>query len=87
MEVEEMLALSARLQAHEMTLALLIAALAHNHPKLIGNMHQALQGQISVAVKNVGFALPELPAAMGNVLEALTGQCLDRIFSTASQIK
>lgn len=87
MDAEETIQLAAKLLAQELTVSLLIAVSANGRSEVVGRMHSALQGLLSDAVKNVGAAQPELPASLGDRLEALAGQHIDRIFSTASQIK
>ena len=87
MNTDETIELAAKLLAQELTLGLLIALASNSRADVIGRMHIALQGLLTDAVRNVGAAQPDLPASIGDQLEALAGQHLDRIFSTASQLK
>lgn len=87
MDAEETIELAAKLLAQELALSLLIAIASKGRADVVGRMHTALQGLISDAVRNVGAAQPELSTLIGDQLEALAGQHLDRIFSTASQLK
>ena len=87
MDAQDLIEVRAHLLAQDLTLAVLIAAISNGRSDVVGRMHHALQGLLSDSVKNVGAANTDLPESVGNRLEALAGQCLDRLFSMASQIK
>ena len=84
----EIIEVNSRFQSIEMTLSLLLACFVAGRPEALGRMHEALQGLLSDAVKNVAATAPgSSHAELGARLEALSGQNLDRIFSTAKAIR
>jgi len=79
--------LRAQLMAQQVALGLLFAAAANGRADVVNRMHEALQGLITDAVRNAGARQPDMPAAMGAMMEAIAGQHVDAIFSMASQVK
>lgn len=87
MDAIETVETAANHYALEMTLALLLAGAAMSRPNILADMHKVLTDFVLDGVKNGAVVMPDMPAEFAGRFEEAACATLDRLFSTAKNLR